>query len=97
LAQIASGLRTLLNDPYSVRDFAACPARFFRSDAEPAEYIVNFALNVRNRMGGYGGRRQGIARFRQGRLIGLDMTEFPPYGDCPRVPDEEIQRLISAG
>lgn len=105
LAEIGAGLREILNDPYSVRDFSICPARTHEPWAppipnmewEPARHIILFQLNARNSMGGYVGQREGIATFRGGHLIELRMTQGGPTRVCPRIPDAEIQRAINVG
>jgi len=68
-----------------------------------------FALNARNSYGGYTGRQNWMAWFRDGRLErmtqsrrgGSDLdAEIAGLTDrllerCPRIPDAEVQRLLA--
>ena len=73
----------------------------------PAEWIVQLALNSKNRFGGYTGTVEYTAYIRNEAVI--EVSETPPIemlvpavkeafvrsaADCPRVPNAEIKRLV---
>ncbi len=71
---------------------------------EPAHWSVDFELNAKNGFGGYAGRTYFSATYKAGRLdsvgspnLGADLnTKLLGLTEaCPRVPDAEIQRLLS--
>lgn len=115
LPAIVEKLRGELVDPYSIRDFILCdptssPAREFRGQWRPARWTVMFALNARNRMGGYTGRKRYRAFYAEGRLDSIVSDDFGGRSgldaeisrlaerlldQCTRVPDAEVQRLLA--
>jgi hypothetical protein len=102
LPAIAHALRDYLIDAGSVTNFAVCyPAMKVKlRDGIPVRWTIMFSLNARNSFGGYTGAQQMAAVFRPGRPVEIISTGMPPglgnYGECTRVPDAEIRRLIEA-
>ena len=75
-----------------------------------SSWSIMFALNAKNSYGGYTGQRDGRAYFRDGQLerlfFGSDEIRTNLDADlarmkaqllerCQRIPDEEIQKLVS--
>lgn len=102
LPMIARALRDHLLDPSSVTNFAVCyPAMKVKiTDGRPVRWTIMFSLNAKNSYGGYTGAQQLAAVFRADRPVQIVSTGMPPglgnYGECTRVPDIEIRRLIEA-
>ena len=102
LPAIAHALRDYLLDAGSVTNFEVCyPALKVKfKDRKPLRWTIMFSLNAKNSFGGYTGAQQMAAVFRQGRPVEIISIGMPPglgnYGQCARVPEAEIRRLIEA-
>jgi hypothetical protein len=110
LPQIVSELRQTIADPRSIQDFQICPPIKVKwKNGTPDSWTVPMSFNSRNAQGGYSGRAAHYAAFREGkkpRIISIEVTGYTGIdgaissealrqtADCPRVPDEEIQRLL---
>ena len=100
LPVIAQALRDYLLDAGSVTNFAACyPAMKVKfREGRPVRWTIMFSLNAKNSYGGYTGAQQMAAVFQPNRSVQIISTGMPPalgnYGECTRVPDVEIRRLI---
>lgn len=98
---IVEGLRSSLRDPWSIRDFAICPAKNIELvDGSPARWTVMIGLNSRNAYGGYTGRTIYSVVFEDGEVAG----EIRPTGLCAlwyfgrpgaRRPDRDARQLSS--
>jgi hypothetical protein len=71
---------------------------------EPAHWIVEFELNAKNGFGAYAGRRYFTASYSGGTLrdvgspnlgAGLNSKLLALTENCQRVPDAEIQRILT--
>lgn len=71
---------------------------------EPAHWTVVFELNAKNGFGGYAGRTYFSATYKAGNLESVGSPNLGPdlnskllkmTEDCPRVPDAEIQHLLT--
>jgi hypothetical protein len=102
LPAIAHALRYYLLDADSVRNFEVCyPALKVKfRGGRPVRWTIMFSLNAKNSFGGYTGAQQMAAVFRPGRPVEIISVGMPPglgnYGQCARIPDSEIRRLIEA-
>lgn len=107
-------LRLELRDPQSIHDLTVCapstrgavlePGR--RGAWRPALWTVTFALNSKNGLGGYTGRRRWVAMFAGDKVTSLMSGELRDWPEldaaldqavaaCPRIPDAEVQKLLA--
>lgn len=118
LPPLVKRLKLQLYDPYSVRDLIVCKpiqtqpfAPTYKGSVwRPASWMVSFALNGRNRLGGYVGQSDGTAHIRNGEVVEMRLTERrPPEHDyevtladfnlkmlehCDHIPDADYQRTL---
>ncbi len=112
LPAILADLRRTLTDPYSVRDVHICDPKattpkynsYGAGSWMRSQWMVDFSLNAKNRMGGYAGRTAFIASYTDGKLVSVSSIGFmrdvnakmvDETAACPRVPDAEIQKLFA--
>lgn len=111
LAEVAGGLRAILKDPYSVRDFSLCQTRVMQAVPalsktipwQRAYRVTHFMLNAKNSYGGYTGMQAGLATFKEGQLARVSLIGSPiqtgrpkeAREPCTPIPDQRIQELMT--
>lgn len=101
LPQIVASLRNTLTDAGSITNFLICypPLKVKLKDGRPVRWTIMLSLNAKNQYGGYAGNQGMAAVFYSDKPVWTFSIQGPlpgnVVGGCTRVPDAEIQRLLS--
>ena len=101
LPQIVASLRGSLTDAGSITNFLICypPVKVKLKDGRPVRWTIMLSLNAKNQYGGYTGNQGMAAVFYPDKPVWTFSFQGPLpdsiLAGCTRVPDAEIQRLLT--